>query len=297
MGCAPGDEAILKGWDRLSGLGGIFQVVKCSSCGLMRTNPRPVPETIGVYYPGTYGPFHTTQINRKLTLKKRFLKLLGVDLPRLPVSPPGRILDVGCASGSFMGQMRERGWTPEGIETDSGAAAAAQAAGFPVHVGSLENAPDRPGEYDLVWMSHVLEHLHEPVKGLRRLHGWTKPGGWLVCAVPDAGALEFRVFRDAWYALQLPTHLFHFIEKTLKAVMLSAGWQVTRISRQPTLNNLIGSIGYVVGDRMGRESGLARYLLRYPDRNTPLRDLELPLALVAAALGQTGRMQVWARKV
>ena len=43
LGCIKGDEIVLTGRDRLHDLPGEFTVVKCRSCGLMRTNPRPKP--------------------------------------------------------------------------------------------------------------------------------------------------------------------------------------------------------------------------------------------------------------
>ena len=45
IGCPPTDETILVDRDRLHNLPGEFTVVKCRNCGLMRTNPRPTPET------------------------------------------------------------------------------------------------------------------------------------------------------------------------------------------------------------------------------------------------------------
>src|SRR3546814_19345766 len=63
---------------------------------------------------------------------------------------------------------------------------------------------DLPVDLIVGWM--VLEHLHQPLAVLRKLRRWIQPDGWLVLSVPDAGSLEFRVFGDRWYALQLPTH-------------------------------------------------------------------------------------------
>ncbi|MEJ7712387.1 MAG: hypothetical protein WKF84_21660 [Pyrinomonadaceae bacterium] len=81
MGCAPDDEPLFGGRDRLHDLPGIFQVVKCRVCGLMRTNPRPTPEAIGFYYPENYGPYQSTRVdvnrshNQHSPLKRTLRKL------------------------------------------------------------------------------------------------------------------------------------------------------------------------------------------------------------------------------
>ena len=71
------------------------------------------------------------------------------------------------------------------------------------------------------WM--VLEHLHNPLLALNKLHRWVKPGGWLVISVPNAADLEFNLFKDACYDLHLPNHLFHYSTQTLEMLLVRAG--------------------------------------------------------------------------
>jgi len=66
LGCSKSDEVILTGCDLLHDLPGEFTVVKCRTCGLMRTNPRPTSDTIGFYYPDNYGPYLGTQVAQTL---------------------------------------------------------------------------------------------------------------------------------------------------------------------------------------------------------------------------------------
>ena len=109
LGCSGGDSVLFVGRDRLQNLPGEFSVVKCRSCGLMRTNPRPTPESMGYYYPDDYGPYQGTRVDiprqeMKIILKAKYLakRLFEFNTYRMPVLPPGRMLEVGCASGAFM---------------------------------------------------------------------------------------------------------------------------------------------------------------------------------------------------
>lgn len=291
--------------DRLHALPGEFTVVRCATCGLMRTNPRPTRDSIGLYYPDDYGPYRSTQIKSgaarprpplwKRLLQPLYQRALRFNTNILPQLEGGRMLEVGCASGGFMAQMAAQGWQVEGIEFSDKAAARAREAGFKVYSGTLESAPEPDAQYDLVvgWM--VIEHLHDPVASLAKLASWTRPGGWLAVSVPNAGSLEFRLFKQAGYALQVPSHLYHFTPETLGLVLERAGWQVNRIFDQRLLSNLFGSVGYVLED-LGAPKRLVRALKRYPGHAGWGHAVLYPFAWVMAALGQTGRMTVWARR-
>lgn len=291
---------LLVGRDRLMDLPGTFPVVQCRECGLARTSPRPTQSTIGYYYPADYGPYRETAVEPTSSgqgLRARALRLVKCALDTratsIPPMPPGRMLEIGCASGSYLCKMASEGWQVEGIEFSAEAAAAARALGLPVETGAIETI-DRPdASFDLIvgWM--VLEHLHDPVGSLRKLARWIRPGGRLALSVPNGGAAECRIFKDRWYALQLPTHLFHFDPPSLTAVLKAGGWKVERVLHQRSLANLMASTGYWLSDigwaRLGQR------LIDFPEKGGRVGALlTFPFAWALAVFGQTGRMTVWA---
>lgn len=300
IGCRDNDELVLIGHDLLHDLPGEFTIVRCLNCGLMRTTPRPTPDTIGFYYPEDYGPYEVTKIktdNKLEGVLKNFLRpiikrIFNFNTTPLPNMLPGRLLEIGCASGAFLHEMAGHGWNVQGIEFSENAAKRATKLGYSVHTGQLETAPPPDEPFDLIvgWM--VLEHLHDPVGGLRKLREWVKPGAMLVLSVPNAGALEFRIFKDKWYALQLPTHLWHFTPSTLERTLNLAGWKLKKIHHQRNLNNLIASCGYVLRD-IGMKK-VATKLIEYPGRRGKISYFLFPLAWLLSLFGQTGRMTIWA---
>jgi len=299
LGCKQGDEIILTGHDLLHDLPGEFTVVKCQSCGLMRTNPRPTPETMGFYYPDDYGPYIGTRVkenasNKKSWLKKVFQLFVNSNTTRLPNLPVGRMLELGCASGAFLHEMANKGWQVEGIEFSERAAKEAEKLGYKVYAGSLETAPTPDEKFDLIvgWM--VIEHLHEPVLGLKKLAEWTHPRGYLVFSVPNAGSLEFKIFKDKWYALQVPTHLYHYTAKSIKQVLKASGWRLIKIHHQRVLGNLIASLGYELRGK-GFEK-LGNKLIKFPENAGKWNYILYPFAWFLSLFGQTGRMTVWAER-
>ncbi len=300
LGCKKNDEVILTGRDLLHDLPGEFTVVKCRTCGLMRTTPRPTPETIGFYYPDDYGPYLGTQIGQtepvsriKKLLKPLVKRVFNFNTQRLPSLAPGRMLEVGCASGAFLHHMANQGWHVQGIEFSEKAAQAAAQLGYRVHTGPLETAPPPDKPFDLIvgWM--VLEHLHDPIKGLQKLREWAKPGAWLALSVPNSGSLEFRLFKEKMYALHLPNHLYHFTPQTLEHVLAAGGWTLEKVHHQRILSNLIASTGYVLRDK--GYTRLGKKFIDFPEQGGRWSYALYPLAWLFSVFGQTGRMTVWAR--
>lgn len=302
LGCPEGEDEVLVGRDRIHGLPGEYPVVRCRACGLLRTNPRPTLNTIGYYYPDDYGPYVETRVHSvdnpassRGAWKRFLLPLFRWNTACVPSLVPGRLLEIGCASGSFLRRMAQQGWTVEGVEPSITAGQAARALGYNVFTGPFEAMPERESSYDLIvgWM--VLEHLHDPVHSLRKMHRALKPGGHLVISVPNAGSLEFAVFKDRWYALHLPAHLYHFTPGTLEAMLNKSGWRIHRIFHQRVLSNIAASFAYILQDYrcMNR---LSDVLLGVPNMTGISHFLFYPIAYLLSLFGQTGRMTVWARR-
>lgn len=301
LGCPPDHELVLVGRDRLHGLPGEFRVIRCRACGLMRTDPRPTPETMDFYYPEEYGPYQSTHVRMNseasgLRQRINFLakRIINLRIDCVPSLTPGRMLEIGCAAGAFLHRMAKLGWDVEGIEFSEPAADAARSLGYRVQCSTLETAPAPAQTYDLIvgWM--VIEHLHEPIVALRKLHSWTKPGAWLVISVPNAAAWEFAFFKDAWFALQLPNHLYHLTPQSLEKLLERGGWRIERVFHQRDIGNLVTSLGYFLQDRQ-RFPGIARRLIAFPNQKKGLLYLSLlPLTYLLSAIGQTGRTTVWA---
>jgi len=297
MGCRLDDEKVLTGYDRINNLPGEFTVVRCRQCGLMRTNPRPSPSSIGFYYPDSYGPYQSSEFQKMKSehnnskWKFFFRKLLHLEQTHLPPLKPGKLLEIGCASGAFLYKMADLGWQVNGIEFSRHAARKASL-DFPIFIGRLEDAPDPSELYDLIvgWM--VLEHLHDPVFALRKLRQWTNLNGMLVISVPNAGTIEFKLFKRNWYALQLPNHLFHYTPKTLSQILQKSGWNLKKIIYHKNAVNLLRSLNYVFIDHGWNRLGGYIYQISEAKK---AKIVYILLGLLLGVTQQSGRITIWAQ--
>ncbi|MCO5166228.1 MAG: class I SAM-dependent methyltransferase [Planctomycetes bacterium] len=248
---------------------------------------------MGLYYPADYGP-HRSPTGRS-GLGPRALLCQRRALHRLPSLRPGRALELGCGSGAFLSSLQKAGWEVQGIDPSPLAAERARRLGLKITMGKVEDLPESTSPFDLIVAWMVLEHLHHPIKVLRRLRHHAKARAALVVSVPDIGALDRRIFGSYWYALQLPTHLFHFDPTTLRRTLLQGGWKAERIWHESSAGNLVGSLGHVVSALPGGRR-VGRAVTESAARPGVVGRLALkPLGWALGAIGQSGRMVCWAR--
>jgi SAM-dependent methyltransferase len=204
----------------------------------------PEGHQIERYYPVDYAPHVVGQENgiRSSALGKAIWQTLTLPYrfrfgsPTWDVSPfgAGRMLDVGCGSGELLARMSSRGWKCWGIDFSTAAVQRAKerAPAAVVTCATIENAAFN-NNFDLITVSHLIEHLPNPVAALQKLASLLASGGRLMIALPNRGSLEARLFGSRWLGWEIPRHLTHFDEAGIVRLLNSVGLAVK--SRRPLL--------------------------------------------------------------
>jgi len=146
--------------------------------------------------------------------------------------PPGerrRLLDVGCGSGDFLLRMRARGWDVLGVEPDPVAATAARRSDLDVRDGMLADADFADDTFDAIVLSHVIEHVHDPIALLRECDRVLLPGGVLVMMTPNLNSIGHRRFGADWRGLEPPRHLHVFSVGALTSCAERVGLVVSEV--------------------------------------------------------------------
>ena len=143
-----------------------------------------------------------------------------VDLP-----PTGRLLDIGCGNGAFLGAFSQTmaGWTLAGTELSDTNKATVEA--IPrVEALYACGLADTPGCFGLISLVHVLEHIANPSDFLRAVATKLDHGGTLFVEVPNAARNPFD--------LMIADHATHFTVASLAALVESAGFRITTLSEE-----------------------------------------------------------------
>jgi SAM-dependent methyltransferase len=226
--------------DNLLASGGSFQAVRCVRCGTVRLTPRPSETEMERHYTATTyaraeGEDETSGLAQRLDAF--FAHQAERAVAALPENTrPGRLLDVGCGDGRFLRAMQQRGWTVEGLETDTIAAnLARRRTGATIHESYLENTPLPDAAFDMVSLLHVLEHVPDPRSTLTAAGRLLRPGGTLLLAVPNVWCLEAALFGKNWYPLDLPRHYWGFTPHTLVRLVEECGFVRPTVAHFPFL--------------------------------------------------------------
>jgi SAM-dependent methyltransferase len=181
-------------------------------------SPLPTDEQLALYY-GSYSRDDAIDLDQGIgsrhpKLRKLYHWLSGDVDPRDFVHVPrgARVLDYGCGHAGYLGDFHHREVAISGAEIADYAVKACRSHGYDVRkVDDLSRIPFNEGEFDIVYLMQVFEHLRDPHEFFQELTRILKSGGMLYLAVPNAASIWRRVFRHNWVSGWFaPFHLFHY---------------------------------------------------------------------------------------
>jgi 2-polyprenyl-3-methyl-5-hydroxy-6-metoxy-1,4-benzoquinol methylase len=161
----------------------------------------------------------------KVTIMGKVKKLSG--------EPRGRtVLDIGCGTGEFLKAAADIGFNVTGIDVDTTTTDhITRKYGFRTLAGLLGPKTFPAGSFDVVVLSHVIEHLQKPIELLGVIHSILKPNGLFVMCTPNSDSLEedihqiygrFRHDRSRCYYLSPflnPYHIIGFNRESARRIL------------------------------------------------------------------------------
>lgn len=203
-----------------------FATVTCAGCGVEWQWPRRAPhELAGEYgreYYDSWGIGEAEEAVRRMKLRT-FDRLL-VEIERQVA--PGRLLDVGCATGFLLEAARRRGWEAFGVELSEYASRVARerfGSERVVH-GRLEEAGFEAGSFRALTMTDLIEHVADPLGTLRDAHRLLEAGGVLALTTPMVGSCSHRCMGRRWTHYK-SEHLQYYRPQAIRGQLEAAGFR------------------------------------------------------------------------
>jgi ubiquinone/menaquinone biosynthesis C-methylase UbiE len=201
-----------------------YRTVRCQGCGLIFVDPLPPENQLKYHYDEVYYAewISAQKKSRELLWRRRLAQLLEH-------RKRGRLLDVGCGVGAFLGLAKKAGFEAFGTEVSEYAGRRTEEiCGVPVFIGNLEEAGFPSDYFDVVTLYHVIEHVNDPSRYLFETHRILKPGGLVVVACPNVESYVFNlayfVFKRKRFQLfstsDKEIHLYHFSPRTLEKLLV-----------------------------------------------------------------------------
>lgn len=212
-----------------------LRVMECSDCGLVQL------DSFEHIYPGFYegsGMHGPNQISIESWLRETE----GDDRRRfetlMPFLPNCRVLDFGCGAGGFLQRAHDLAAVVVGIELEERVRSY-----WNGRIKILSDIDQTDDQWDLITAFHVLEHLPDPVRLLRKMGSKLSENGRLFLEVPSANDALLMLYdnNDFQNFTYWSQHFFLFTPDTLRRVAKRAGLEVISIQqhqRYPLSNHL-----------------------------------------------------------
>ena len=212
-----------QGLDPESKVGVSISVMKCRDCGLIFSNPQPVPFDIQDHYgvpPENYWEPGYFKIDEKY-----YAHQIGVTKRLSQFKNGMTALDIGAGLGKCMISLKNAGYDVYGFEPSvpfyQKAIEEMKISPDKLKLGMIEEVDYPENFFDFITFGAVLEHLYDPSAAIEKSLKWLKPGGLIHIEVPSSNYLVPKIFNfyfglgDSNYVnnlspMHVPYHLFEF---------------------------------------------------------------------------------------
>ena len=191
-----------------------------------------------------------------------------------------RILDVGCGPGFFIKLGKELGWDTHGIEPSPKIANQARSLGLEIiNADFNEDTTSNIGQFDVIHMQGVMEHLADPKKIIELCFKLLKPGG-IFCTVVanDYNPLQ-NILRKgfdylSWWFVP-PEHINYFTISSIRDIATTNGFQELNITTTfPIEFFLLMGDNYIGNDSIGRLCHTKRKNFEFAFKKSEMWDLK-----------------------
>ena len=246
------------------------KVLRCRACQFVFSEFRPADEELHTLYREMNPSVYEKEAPGRLKTAQRHLKKISKYVTS------GSLVDIGCASGSFLKVAADSGWKVTGVEPSEVLAGHAkellQGRGE-VYCATLQEASLPRASFDVLTLWDVLEHVTDPLGFLTSCAQLIKPGGYLFANLPDISSLQARLMGERW-PLLLAEHLNYFDRNTLTRCGEQAGLQRIAFDRRPATFTL-GYVLYRLSQHRIPATGLAHRMVE----GNALGSLSIPVYL------------------
>lgn len=264
---------------------GQYDILECFACGHRWCAQVPSDLDIGSFYSNTHHQHaidDTTNTASRMQVVRRIRELR-----------PGSssLLDVGCAYGHYMDAASKLGFTCIGVEPDSGRAEMATKGGHHVICDFFRTRLFEERLFDVVILSHVIEHLVEPADLLRDIHGAMANDALLFVACPNHAGLRARIMGLHFEHYSPPEHLGYFTPRSLSEVCKRTGFVPVRMESDTHRLHVKALLAHMIYLRFLRSATYVDPRVRA--QTPPIRFVDRPgrplrRAVYTVALGMCG---------
>jgi SAM-dependent methyltransferase len=219
-----------------------FTARRCVACASQFLGPRPTEKELPPFYPSDYHAYNENHGKLQQLLVKHRARSRAKFYGSLIANRPGKLFDVGAGDCRHFDELRRYlDIECAGIEIQHDVVAKGRSLGYDIIEGTLERADltGYIGEFDVVSMNHILEHVVEPRMMLDRSYDLLRTGGHVIGQLPTVDSWEARIFGRTWGGYHYPRHLQIPSKAGLGQLLRDVGFRDVVIRTAPHIQTTI----------------------------------------------------------
>jgi len=203
-----------------------YRIVKCKSCGLVRSDPVAERAVLTGLYSQSSFNYNEELANIKQTYGRYLSKLAESGAKK------GALLEIGCGNGFFLEEALQQGYQfVSGVEPSSAALEAASEQIRPlIKCDIMHSGLFAPDQFDVIATFQVLDHVSEPGDFLAECFRVLKPGGLLLCLNHNIEALSARLLKERSPIIDIE-HTYLYSPDTMSRLFTAHKFKVVRYGR------------------------------------------------------------------
>ncbi len=142
----------------------------------------------------------------------------------------GNLLDVGCGSGKFLTTATSNFNNVYGVEVSKQGRKFLMKKNI-ISEKSIFCNKFKDNYFDAITYWHSFEHMKNPSEILKKTKDLLKKDGILLISVPNYNSIGRYIFNKFWFHLDVPRHIFHYTEKSLRNLIENSNFEVVDIKR------------------------------------------------------------------
>ena len=264
-----------------------YDVVWCAICGFCFADGLPTQTELDAYYESQSKYEHDNRSGAPSEYDTRRLPFAVSIISEWLPNRDARIVDIGCANGALLAELRKNGFKDVmGIDPSSACARTAKNLyGIEVEVAPISGIPPDIGLFDLVIFGSVMEHILDLNGTIQRIKQLLKPHGQAYIEVPDM--TKCSSVNDAPFQEFSVEHINFFGPVSLENLWHKHGFVTTGL-RQTEIEHVPGLTIYEIKAMFGSGAGLRAQPIRTDIQTRP--EIERYLALAKEKLDRIERV-------
>ena len=222
-----------------------IEFIKCNSCLTWNQSPEITIDSIMAWYDsdnyqkggkeGGYLNYESEERHRKVESLLRYRRLISENKIKI-----GSVLEIGCASGSFLKVLEENGWSVTGIDVSKRFCQLAKKNNIKVICGDF-NKYNFENKFDLIAILGSISNLQGVKHSISKAYQLLNKDGCIYINYPDSISFTSRLY-GKYHWMFTPSVNTFFSSNGIKTFLKKEGFMNIRIHRdwqRPPFSKLI----------------------------------------------------------